>query len=50
MKYYEHNSMVEISGASRKCLFIQFSQEIDGFRQKDQQGFRTHTTLINKTH
>ena len=38
--YIVHKSMVEFSGASRKFNFMQlFSQKIDGFRQKDSQGF-----------
>ena len=36
---YVHNSMVEFSGASEDVSFMQFSQKIDGFRQKDSQGF-----------
>ena len=36
---YVHNSMVEFSGASQNVSFMQFSQKIDGFRQKDSQGF-----------
>ena len=36
---YVHNSMVEFSGASRNFVsFMQFSQKIDGFRQKFSQG------------
>ena len=35
---YVHNSMVEFSGASRNVSFMQFSQKIDGFRQKDSTG------------
>ena len=37
-----HNSMVEFSGGIPKTLrlsFMQFSQKIDGFRQKGLQGF-----------
>ena len=34
---YVHNSMVEFPGASRS--FMQFSHKIDGFRQKESQGF-----------
>ena len=30
--------------------FMQFSTKIDGFEQKDSQGLRTHTTLMNNTH
>ena len=45
-----HNSMVEFSGASRKCCFMQFSQKIDGFRHKDSQGFWNSYNSINKTH
>ena len=36
---YVHNSMGEFSGASQNVSFMQFSQEIDGFGQKDSQGF-----------
>ena len=36
---YVHKSMLEFSGASQKFSFMQFSQKIDGFRQKDSQGF-----------
>ena len=36
---YVHNSMVEFLGSSKKKYFMQFSQKIDGFRQKDSQGF-----------
>ena len=37
---YVHNAMVEFSGASQKFyFFLQFSQKIDAFRQKDSQGF-----------
>ena len=39
--YYKH--MVKFSGASRKCVFrfwlLQISQNIDGFRQHNSQGF-----------
>ena len=34
---YVHNSMVRFSGASQ--CFMQFSQNIDGFRQNESQGF-----------
>ena len=33
--------MVKISGASQKCYIFQFSQNMDGFRQNDSQGFST---------
>ena len=38
---YVHNSSLygRISGASRNVSFMQFSQKIDGFRQKESQGF-----------
>ena len=39
---YVHNYIVKKNwggGASRKCSFMQFSQNIDGFRQNDSQGF-----------
>ena len=36
---YVHNSMVKISGASWNVSFMQFSQNIDGFRQNDSQDF-----------
>ena len=35
---YVHNSMVEFLGASQNFSIMQFSQKIDGFRQKDSQG------------
>ena len=32
-------------------VFMQFSTKIDGFEQKDSQGFDPHTTLyMNNTH
>ena len=36
---YVHNSMEEISGHPENFNFMQFSPKIDGFRQKDSQGF-----------
>ena len=36
---YVHNSMVEFSGHPENISFMQFSQKIDGFRQKYSQGF-----------
>ena len=36
---YVHNSMVEFSGHPKNVSFMQFSQNIDGFRQSDSQGF-----------
>ena len=36
---YVHNSMVEFSGHPKNVRFMQFSQNIDGFRKKDSQGF-----------
>jgi len=30
--------------------FMQFSTKIDGFEQKDSQGFENRTTLMNNTH
>ena len=37
---YVHISMGELSGASRLMLVLmQFSMKIDGFEQKDSQGF-----------
>ena len=37
---YVHNSMVTFSGGIPKMLsFMQFSQNFDGFRQNDSQGF-----------
>ena len=42
---YVDNSMVRFSGASRNVSFMQFSQNIDGFRQMLHKDFRTHTTL-----
>ena len=37
---YVHISMGEFSGASRyNVSFMQFSTKIDGFEQKDSQGF-----------
>ena len=35
---YVHNSMVEFSGRPKNISFMQLSQKIDGFRQKDSQG------------
>ena len=35
----EHYSMVKFSGASQNVNFMQFSQNSDGFRQNDSQGF-----------
>ena len=34
-----HNSMVKFSGASQKFYILAISQNIDGFRQNDLQGF-----------
>ena len=34
-----HNSKVEFRGHPKNVSVIQFSQKIDGFRQKDSQGF-----------
>ena len=43
-------TLVKFSGASRKCqFFLQFSQNIDGFRQNDLQGFYNSCKSINKT-
>ena len=43
---YVHNSMAEFfSGHPKNVSFIQFSQKIDGFRQKIHRAFRTRTTL-----
>ena len=36
---YVHNPMAEFSGHHKNVSFMQFSQKIDGFRQKDSQGF-----------
>ena len=36
---YVHNFMETFWGASRKISFMQFPQNIDGFRQNDSQGF-----------
>ena len=36
---YVHNSMGEFRGHPKNVSFMQFSQKIDGFRQKDSQGF-----------
>ena len=36
---YVHIPMGEFSGASRYVSFMQFSTKIDGFEQKDSQGF-----------
>ena len=36
---YVHISMGEFSGASDNISFMQFSTKIDGFEQKDSQGF-----------
>ena len=45
---YVHNSMVTFSGASRKYLFYQFSQNIDGFLQNESQGFLNSYNSLNK--
>ena len=47
---YVHNSMEAFSGASRKISFMQFSQNIDGLRRNDSQGFKNSYNSINKTH
>ena len=36
---YVHNPVVKLSGASQNVSFMQFSQNIDGFRQSNSQGF-----------
>ena len=36
---YVHNSMAEFRGHPENVGFMQFSQKIDGFRQKESQGF-----------
>ena len=36
---YVHNSMVKFFGGIPKMQFMQFSQNIDGFKQNDSQGF-----------
>ena len=36
---YVHNSMVDFSGHPENVSFMQFSQNIDGFRQNYSQGF-----------
>ena len=36
---YVHEPKVKFSGASQKCYFLQISQNIDGFRKNDSQGF-----------
>ena len=35
---FVHNSMVEFRGHPKNVSFMQFSQRVDGFRQKDSQG------------
>ena len=48
---YVHNSMVEFSGFwghPENFCFMQFSQKIDGFRQKDSQGFKNSRNSILK--
>ena len=45
---YVHNSMETFSGASRKISFMQFSQNIDGFRRKDSQDFKNSYNSINR--
>ena len=49
---YVHNSMETFWGASRKISFMQFSQNIDGFRRNDidSYGFFNSYNSINKTH
>ena len=51
---YVHNSVEKkIQGHPENVSFMQFSQNIDGFRQKPiHKTFRTHTTqlFLNKTH
>ena len=44
---YVHISMGELSGASGNISFMQFSAKIDGFEQKDSQGFE-NTTLFER--
>ena len=39
---YVNNSMVEFSGHPENVSFMQFSQKIDGFRQKIHRAIRTH--------
>ena len=36
---YVHKPMVKFWGHPEMFLFLQFSQNIDGFRQNDSQGF-----------
>ena len=36
---YVHNSVETFSGASQKLSYMQFSQNIDGFRRNNSQGF-----------
>ena len=36
---YVHNSMVKFSGHPENVSFMQFYQNIDGFRQNDSHGF-----------
>ena len=36
---YVHNSIGEFRGHPESVSFMQFSQNIDGFRQNDSQGF-----------
>ena len=36
---YVHNSMTEFLGHPKNVSFMQFSQNIDDFRQNDSQGF-----------
>ena len=47
---YVQNFMVKIWGDPEHVSFMQFSQNIDGFRQNDSQGFQNSCNFINKTH
>ena len=42
-----HNSLVEFLGHPENVSFMHFSQKIDGFRQKDSQGFKNSYNSIN---
>ena len=45
---YVHNSMVKFGGYRENVSFMQFSQNIDGFRQNDSQGFKELVQLYKQ--
>ena len=46
---YVHICGIIFGGISKMFSFMQFSQNIDGFRQNNSQGFHSYNS-INKTH